>query len=425
MLRETKYREQRAPLTPADVSWLKKLQLEIEVESSKDRIFSDVAYKKAGARIVDQCRAAKLLIGIKEPSVSLLKTNAVYLVFSHTIKGQAENLPLLKNCMKKGITLIDYERIVDRHERRLVYFGKYAGICGTIDSLFYFGKKLDANRIPHPFTQLKPAHQYKRYARAQKAISQLGKKIHSKGLREHLSPFIIGFTGHGNVSAGVREVLKLLNPVEIHPRDMEEFVHRKKGKTKKIYLINFYREEKFRRKDHKGFYFEEYLHTPQKFESNMEKYLPHINLLLHASYWEQRFPRLVPKEMIHRIWKTSCRLSFIGDISCDVNGSIELTYKTTTPENPVYTYNPAKGTFTNGYKARGITILARDNLPSELPKDASVEFSNAIKEYVYQIAVHGSTDITNHVALPAEIRRAVITQEKELTESYSYLKNYL
>ncbi|MCF6149410.1 MAG: hypothetical protein E3K37_12215 [Candidatus Kuenenia sp.] len=425
ILREKKHKEHRVPLTPSDVAWLVKQGIPIEVESSTDRIFSDTAYKKAGAKIVDQCHASRLLVGIKEPSTESLKSNTAYMVFSHTIKGQSENLPLLKKCIDKNISLIDYERIVDRNGRRLVFFGKYAGICGAVDSLFYLGEKYESNGIRNPFTQLKPAHMYKNYAHMQKAIVQLAQKIRSKGFHDQLSPFIIGFTGHGNVSTGVREVLKLLKPVEIHPKDLQEFVQKQKNKTNTLYLINFYREEKFRKKDQKGFYFEEYLRTPQKFESNLEKYLPYINLLLHTSYWEQRFPRLVTKEMIHRIGKEPYRLAFIGDISCDVNGSIELTYKTTTQENPVYTYNPAKRTYTDGFKTTGITILARDNLPSELPKDASEEFSDSIKEYVYQIAVQGNIDIANNTILPGEIRRAVITQGKKLTKPYAYLKKNL
>ena len=135
---------------------------------------------------------------------------------------------------------------------------------------------------------------------------------------------------------------------------------------------------------------------------------------------------MVTKKMIHGLSKRDCsRLEFIGDISCDVNGSIELTYKTTTPDEPTFTYLPEKRQFIDGFKSEGITVLAVDNLPSELPKDASVEFGSVIREYVYQIAAHGVIDITQHAALPAETRRAVITEGGKLSENFRYLKKYL
>ncbi len=120
-----------------------------------------------------------------------------------------------------------------------------------------------------------------------------------------------------------------------------------------------------------------------------------------------------------------CRLEFIGDISCDVNGSIELTHKTTTQDNPVFTYDPERKRFIDGYKENGITILAVDNLAAELPKDSSEDFSRQIRDYIYQIASHGAGDIPNHTTIPPEIRRAVITQGGRLTSKFNYLERYL
>ncbi len=119
------------------------------------------------------------------------------------------------------------------------------------------------------------------------------------------------------------------------------------------------------------------------------------------------------------------RLEFIGDISCDIKGSIELTHKTTSPDRPTFTYVPADRKFADGYKSEGVTVLAVDNLPAELPGDASDEFSGLIREYVYQIAAHGVKDIDHHMAIPAEIRRAVITQDGKLTKYSVYLRKYI
>jgi len=158
----------------------------------------------------------------------------------------------------------------------------------------------------------------------------------------------------------------------------------------------------------------------------MDRYLPYINVLLHTAYWDKKFPRLVTKKMLGSLSKTKpFRLEFIGDLSCDVKGSMEITHKTTTREKPTFTYNPAEKKFNEGYKSEGVTVLAVDNLPAELPGDASDDFSSLIRDYVYQIAAHGINDITNHMAISAEIRKAVVTQGGKLTGNFSYLYKHI
>jgi len=419
--------EQRAPLTPSDVSWLIKKGLRVEVESSKDRIFKDAQYKKAGARLVNKFKEASLLLGIKPPVLKGIYKNKIYMVFSHTIKGQPENRPLLKEFIRKGVTLIDYEKIVNLESERLVYFGRVAGICGVIDSLHYLGKKLAWQGMKNPFLDVKPAYGYNSFKEIVEGMSRLGYRIKGQGFDDKLSPFIIGLVGHGHVSQGVEEILGYLKAVEVHPKDIQKIIRQPRKQTKrKIYKIIFLREERIRSKDGHRFYFEEYLQHPERFESNLGVYLSYLNLLINASYWDSRYPRMVTKKMVSRLAaQKKFRLAFIGDISCDINGSIELTYKATRQEEPVFTYNPGRGQFVDGYKEDGISILAVDNLPTELPGDASREFSGLIRDYVYQIAAHGIKDITEHAAISREIRRAVITQNKKLTKPFAYLKKYL
>ncbi len=426
ILKETKGHERRAPLTPQDVKWLVKKGVKVEVEASPIRIFKDKEYKRSGARIVNRFRDASLLLGIKEPEIKNLYGDAIYMVFSHTFKGQFQNMPLLKAFLEKKNTLVDYEKIVDLHGKRLVYFGKFAGICGAIDSLHFLGKKLQWQGIKNPFTSIKPSYKYSSLKAVKQDLAKVDEGIRKRGFEKTLSPFIIGITGRGNVSRGVQEVLDLLNPVEVHPRDMLGFIRHQKKARNKIYKIVFFREEKLRSKEGKGFYFEEYLNKPEKFESNLDRYLQYLNLFIHTSYWDSKYPRMVTKDMIRKLSRRKpFRLEFIGDISCDINGSVEITYKTTSQDNPVFTYDSRKSTFIDGYKWPGITVMAVDNLPSELPRDASGEFSQLARDYVYQIAAHGIKDVTKHTAIPAEIRRAVIAEEGKLTKDYRYLKEFL
>jgi len=331
ILRETREWEHRAPLVPSDVEWLVNRNIRVEVEHSPNRVFTDHEYKKNGARIVDKIQHATLLVGIKEPRVHDLHANKIYMVFSHTAKGQSHNMPLLKACLKKKIVLIDYEKIVDLSGTRLVYFGRFAGVCGMVDSLHYFGKKMEWKGIDTPFLLIQPAYKYDSLHEVKQALVKVGQLIHYQGLDRELVPFIVGITGHGNVSRGVQEVLESLSPVEIHPKNMLEFIRHQKKQRHKLFKIVFLREEKFRSKEGRGFYFEEYLKSPRKFESNLDVYLPFLNILIHTAYWDNRFPRLVTKKMVHTLSKKKpFRLEFIGDLSCDVEGSVELTYKTTT-----------------------------------------------------------------------------------------------
>lgn len=425
VLRETKNGERRAPLTPPDVEWLISRGISVEVESSSVRIFKDSEYKKSGAVIVNKFRKASLLVGIKPPYPQDVYADKIYMLFSHTHKGQQQGMSLLKSFFKNRVTLIDYEKIVGPFGRRRVYFGGFAGICGMIDSLHYYGKKLHSKGLKNPFSSIKPAHQYRSLKSLRQSVIKAGKKIRSQGVPREISPLIIGVTGHGNVSEGAQEVLELLGPVEIHPRQMREFVRHQKGMQRRVYKIVFLREEKIRAKDKKSFYFEEYLKNPKRFESNLDQYIPYLNMLIHGSYWDKEYPRLVTLKMINNIARRRrMRLEFIGDISCDINGSVELTYKAGC-NCPVYTYDPIKKSYHDGYKARGITIFAIDNLPSELPLEASAEFSYLIREYVYQIAAHGVKDITHHVAIPAEIRRATIIEGGKLTGNFNYLKKFI
>ena len=426
IIREENIREKRAPLTPSDVRWLGDRGIRFEIESNPTRVFDDEEYRKAGAKVVKRVEKASLLVGVKAPSPSNVVSGKIYMVFSHTIKGQRDNIHLLKEMLKKRVTLIDYEKIRDNRGKRLVYFGRYAGICGLVDSLHYFDKKMKHIGINTPFSVLKPSWKYGSLEHLTKDMVKVREVIRGKGFCKKLTPFIIGVIGRGNVSSGIQEMLGFLDIEEVHPRDMKKFTDRKGHDSKKIYYIVFYREEKLRAKNGKKFYFEEYLEHPDMFESNMNRYLSQLNMLVNAGYWDAHYPRMVTKKMIKKVFSgKKPRLEFISDISCDIEGSIELTHKTTTQRDPVYTYDPLDDVHKKGYKDKGITILAIDNLPTELPRDSSENFSKLIREYTYQISAHGITNVTDHIAIPKELRQAVVTQNGELTENYQYLKRYL
>jgi saccharopine dehydrogenase (NAD+, L-lysine-forming) len=416
--------ERRAPLSPKDVSWLIKKNISVEVASSPLRIYKDSQYARVGAKIVRSYEKANLLIGIKEPPIDTLIPDSIYMTFSHTTKGQKYNRNLLTAFLKKKITLIDYEHITGSLGQRLVYFGRYAGICGMIDTLHVFGRKAALQKKPNAFSDLKSAINYGTYDSAKKALEQVVEKIQRKGFDKNINPFVIGILGHGNVSRGAQEVLECMGAVEIHPKDIDILSRSHTSHKKTIYKLVFQREEKLRSKKGKGFYFEEYLKHPELFESNLDKSLPFLNILINSSYWDQRYPRLLSEAMLRKLYGTNpdFRLSVIGDLSCDIKGTIEITKKATTSAEPAFVYDPVSKKISNNLSNSGIAVMAVDNLPCEFPKESSIEFAEQVREYVYQIAAHGITDVTNHHALPNVIRNAVVTQNGKLASRFQYLK---
>ncbi len=416
--------ERRAPLRPRDVAWLVKKKIPVEVVSSSLRIYKDSQYRRSGAKIVPKFQKANLLVGIKEPALDTLIPNSIYMVFSHTTKGQEYNQKLLATFLKKKITLIDYEHITGSLGERLVYFGRYAGICGMIDTLHVFGQKVKLQGIPNPFSDLKNAVYYGNYGSAKTALDRVVEKIQRKGLDKKLVPFVIGILGHGNVSRGAQELLEHMGAVDIHPKDIELLARNRTYHKKKIYKLVFQREEKFRSKKGKSFYFEEYLNHPERFESNLDKLLPFLNILVNASYWDRRYPRLLPEAMLRKLCRTKpdFRLSVIGDLTCDIRGTIEITRRVTTASEPAFVYDPVSRKINNDLSHSGIAVMAIDNLPCEFPKESSMEFAEQIRDYVYQIAAHGVIDVTNHNALPNVIRNATVTQNGRLTSRFKYLK---
>ena len=417
--------ERRAPLRPKDVSWLVNKNILVEVTSSPQRIYKDDQYARSGAKIVSNFKKANFLVGIKEPPVDTLIPDSVYMVFSHTTKGQEYNRNLLAAFIKKKITLIDYEHITGSLGQRLVYFGRYAGICGMIDTLHVFGRKAELQNNPNPFSDLKSAVHYGTYVSAKKALEQVVNKIRNNGFDNNITPFVIGILGHGNVSRGAQEILEYIGAVDIHPRDIDILSRSHTSHKKTIYKLVFQREEKLRSKKGKSFYFEEYLKHPERFESNLDGSLPFLNILVNASYWDKRYPRLVSEAMLRRLYGTNpgFRLSVIGDVSCDIKGTIEITKKATTSLEPAFVYDPVSRKISNDLSSSGIAVMAVDNLPCEFPKESSGEFAEQVREYVYQIAAHGITDVTNHHALPNVIRNAAVTQNGTLTHRFKYLKN--
>jgi saccharopine dehydrogenase (NAD+, L-lysine-forming) len=427
--REDKNRwEQRVPLTPQHVLELKKKYgVETFIQPSTIRVFSEEEYRKVGAHIQDSLTPSSVVFAVKEIPADFFERGKTYIFFSHTIKGQKHNMPMLKKMMEMGCTLIDYERIVDNKGRRLVFFGRFAGLAGMVDTLWTFGQRLAWEQIDSPFSKIKQTIHYKDLQDIKKHFTEVGKEIITNGLPQSLTPLIIGFAGYGNVSAGAQEILDLLPVQEIQPEEIESIV--KKPSNKVIYKVVFKEEHLVEPNlPDKKFYLQDYYSHPESYRPVFEKYIPSLSILMNCIFWSEQYPRLLTKKYLKKSDKTKekLRLKVIGDISVDINGAIECTEKTTTPDNPVFVYNPSTDTIKDGFEGDGVVIMGVDNLPCELPRESSQSFSETLLRFVPAIM---QADFTlsdfNEVALPAEIKNAVILYQGKLTPPYLYINKYL
>jgi alpha-aminoadipic semialdehyde synthase len=174
------------------------------------------------------------------------------------------------------------------------------------------------------------------------------------------------------------------------------------------------------------FELQDYYDHPEKYDSQFERYLPHLSVLMNCMYWDDRYPRIVTKQYLKQAFRQGIpKLTVIGDVTCDPDGSIECTYKGTEIEDPIFLYNPGDDSYTMGYEGEGILDMAVDILPSELPLESSIAFSNALARYIPAIASADYSKPFDQIAIPSPIRRAMILHHGELTPDYQYLKEYL
>ncbi len=410
--RETKNRwERRAPLTPLHVEELVRDQgRNVLVQPSELRVFGDEEYRAAGAALGEDLSECRVILGIKEVPPPEIVPERPHLAFFHVIKGQEGGLPILRRALETGASLIDYEPIVDRYGKRLLFFGKQAGHAGMIDALWTLGRRLAAEGIDTPFAGVRQALAYDRLEDALETLAgTVGREIRENGLPPEIHPLVIGFTGGGNVSQGAQEVLGRLPVVEVHPEDLPDLGAQRELSHRTLYKVVFRREARRR----------------------FERHLPHLTVLVNGIYWEPGDPRLVGWEDLDALWQDggkdggTPRLRVIADLSCDVAGSIEATVRGTDPGDPVYVVDPATRRDTPGVEGRGPVVLAVDNLPAELPREASEHFGDSLFPFLGGLIAADFRCDFEHLSLPAAILEALVTHRGELTPRYRYLERFL
>jgi saccharopine dehydrogenase (NAD+, L-lysine-forming) len=386
--------DKRVPLTPkkcveAQTSFP---GLQIVVQSSPIRSYADQEYRDLGLEVRDDLSACDVLMGVKEVPVAQLIPNKTYLFFSHTVKRQPANRKLLQAVLQKNITLIDYELLTNEHGERIVAFGRYAGIVGAYNGLLTYGRK-------HGLYDLKPAYQCVDMDDMQEEFFKVKK----------LPPIKMAITGSGRVAQGALEVLDRMGIRRVSVYD---------------YLYLDFNEPVYtqlrssdynRRRDGRVWDTPDFHQHPEEYESTFSNFLPVTDLLIACAYWHPAAPLLFTEADTQR---PDFRINTIADVTCDVNGSVPVTKRSSTIAEPAFDYNCATGELEPAYsRPSNITVMAVDNLPCELPRNASRDFG---RQLIDKVLPHLLGEDAEGV-----IARATIARGGQLMARYQYLSDYV
>jgi len=415
--------ERRSPITPEHVKQLvQEHDINVLVQPSRKRVFTDLEFQRAGATITEDLAPAGAILGVKQVQANALLRDKTYLFFSHTIKAQAANMPLLDKLLEKRVRLIDYETIRDvASGERLVAFGEFAGKAGMIDTLRGLGSRLLGLGISNPFLNVAPAYSYPTLADAMAAIRKVGKAYRSGGgaksfLPAGHGPLTVVFTGAGKVSRGAQSVFEALDPIILPSVDaLNEALD-----PSAIYGL-VVRDADVCRDAQGSFSKKNYLANPSEYDAALfaRNVLPKATVVFTGAYWDARFPRWIPTSTFGASAK---QLLVLCDAACDVNGSVEFVHRTSTVEDPFFFVDAAKPGVpevkpADESNADVKLVCAVDILPSELPRDASKHFGDCLMPFLPVLA-HGGGRVD---VLPATLEQAVICANGKLAPSYQYI----
>jgi len=421
--------ERRAPLSPAQVKRLiNEHGIEVHLEQSETRVFRNDEYKNAGVVLEDELADCNIIFGVKEVPVKRIQPNQPYCFFSHTIKGQSHNMEMLKHILRVKATLFDYERIINDEGKRLIFFSRFAGCAGMINTIWALGQRLLWEGYDSPFAKVKRAFKYDSLSEAKAEIKLIGEMILAKGLKADFLPLIVGFAGYGNVSLGAQEIFNLLPHISIKPSELKEVINKKGQEQHQLYKVIFKEENLVEpRNPQQTFDLSDYYSHPQNYHSIFEDYLRHLTILVNAIYWEPKYPRLVTKKFLKGYYhnNTSPKIRVIGDITCDIDGSVECTIEATKVDNPVYVYNPFTHKINYGVEGTGPVVLALDRLPNEFAKESTDAFGDALLPFIPALAKADFTQTFEQLEIPKEFKRAIITHDGHLTPDYIFLNDFI
>ena len=394
--------ERRSPIIPTDAELLLKHPncTGIIVQPSSKRIFSDSEYRQVGCELNEDLSKADIILGIKEVPIDYLLPDKKYMFFSHTHKGQRQNMPMLQTILQRNIHLMDYELLVDgKSGQRLVAFGKHAGYAGMINIIHGLGNRLLSLGYSTPLLHVSRAYNYYALDEAKASVHMAGQRISNVGFPEKYSPIVFAFTGSGNVAQGAHEVFRQFpNHQYLTLKELQEKGKSNQLNNKTIYGVEVQLEDYLSHTKTPGQKFdsaEYFQHGKSRYTSGFaQKVLPYITCLVHGSYWDARYPRILTTDEMNQHLTSAAdpKLLAIADISCDLSGPLEFMDRASTIDDPFFFYNAPKS------KREGVMIMSIDNLPAELSTEASHHFSKCLKPLMLDF-FEGKSDLLDQASI--------------------------
>lgn len=366
-------------------------EVQIVVEPSPNRCYEDTAYEALGITLTTDMSDRDVLLGIKEVPIDKLIEGKAYFFFSHTKKKQPYNKKLMQAFIRKNITMIDYECLTHADGQRILGFGYFAGVVGAHNGLLTYGRKWGKFK-------LRPAHECKDL---EEMAAQYKDII--------LPPIKIAVTGSGKVAAGILEIMHRFDVEYVEPEDFLEktfdyavYTHLK-GHT--LYV----------RKDNGTYHRDDFHRYPQDYQCLFRRYLPVTDILMNGIYWDTNIPKLFEKVDVR---EADYKMNVIADVTCDIDGSVSINDGASTIAEPVYGIrrDTLERTMPFLHTADVIDVMAVDNLPNELPRDASTHFGLHFEKFILpELLKKDGSDI---------IARATLCSGGKLTPYYEYLSDY-
>lgn len=385
--------DSRVPLTPKQCAYISEIYpIDFVIEPSPNRCFKDEEYAQEGLKISEDLSNCDVLMGVKEVPIQQLIPSKTYFFFSHTIKKQPYNRKLLLSLLEKNIQMIDYEALKDVMGQRLIAFGHYAGMVGAHNALWTYGKRTGAFNL----TRACESYDY---------AAMLSEYENTK-----FPAIKICLTGNGRVANGSIDVLKDMKIREVSPDDFLNITY------SEAVFTQLHGRHYVRHKDKIPFIKNEFYNHPERFESSFEPYSKVTDIFINGIYWDSRSPPFFSFEQMR---SSDFKIKVIADVTCDIAplSSVPSTLEPSTIANPVYGYNPQTEKIDAPFQDHVIDVMAIDNLPNELPRDASDFFGKQFIENILSELIH----LENSVI----IQNATICKNGRLTPYYDYLKDYV
>lgn len=385
--------DNRTPFSPKQCKEIQEQNPEVKfiIQPSPIRCFADIEYREQGLLLQEDLSECEIIFGVKEALIDTLIPNKTYLFFSHTKKAQPYNKNLMKALIAKNIRMIDYECLTHDDGHRVVGFGYWAGVVGAHNGLLEYGKKFG-------LYDLKPVYTLKNFLELKESYENF-----------FLPSIKIVVTGSGRVATGVLDILQYLDITEV---DKDDFLQKNYEYPVFTHLKG---RDLYGRKDDSSYNRDDFHLHAENYCCLFKQYTEVADILMNGIYWDKKIKRLFE---IEDIQNPSFKLPVIADITCDENGSVPINVGATTIANPTYGFD--RKTLTKVAPHQNtmdtIDVMAVDNLPNELPRDASKYFGGFLQTYILPDLIAGTRS--------GVIERATICENGKLTNGYEYLSDY-